>query len=152
MADEETISFENVPSPSENIESSKRTVFAPSLFDQIDKLSPSFDLVKEGEKKKDDTPEYEPEDLKGFVEFPFDISSMLTKYQGFELTEDESNRLTKLFVKPFARTFGKIENMDWLLFGMAMVSISTEKILFYKAHIAELKLAAKNAINTSGGK
>lgn len=129
--------------------SKKSSVFAPSLFEQIDKLNPDFEEKKE---EKKEIPEYEPEDVKGFVEFPFDISAMLTRYKGFELTTEESDRLSKLFIKPFIRTFGKIENLDWLMFGMAMASITTEKILFFKAAVAEEKLKKQTAITTSGGK
>jgi hypothetical protein len=129
----------------------KSTVFAPSLFEQIDALSPNFNSEKKKEELKKDIPEYDQDDVRGFVEFPFDISAMLTKYKGFELTPEESDRLSKLFLKPFIRTFGKVENLDWLMFGMAMASITTEKILFFRAAVAEAKKAQQNAI-TGGGK
>jgi hypothetical protein len=130
---------------------SKKSVFAPSLFEQIEHLDPNFSLEEKKDDKKD-IPEYTAEDVKGFVEFPFDISAMLTRYKGFELTTEESDRLSRLFLKPFIRTFGKVENLDWLMFGMAMASITTEKILFFKAAIAEQKKLKESAINTSGGK
>src|SRR6185437_9801354 len=123
-----------------------KAVFAPSLFEQIDKLGLGGSSESEIE-KKEETPEYDKEDVKGFVEFPYDIAAMLTRYKGFELTKEESDRLSKLFVKPFARTFGKVENMDWLMFGMAMVSISTEKILFFKEAVELKKREARLAIN-----
>lgn len=124
---------------------------SPSLWEQIETLGNENGLIPNKQEEKPKTLEtvYEKEDLKGLVEFPFDISSLLTKHKGFELTEEESDRLTKLFLKPFQRTFGNTENMDWLLFGMAMVSITTEKILMYKAHIAELKQQQQTAINRS---
>lgn len=131
--------------------SSKKSVFAPSLFEQIEYLSPDGGLGEDKKEDKKTATEYEAADVKGFVEFPFDVSAMLTKYKGFELTEEESERLSKLFLKPFMRTFGNVENMDWLMFGMAMASITTEKILFFRAAIAEQKKLATTTL-TQGGK
>lgn len=143
------ISF-NTDTKTELPNSSKKSVFAPSLFEQIEYLNPNGSLVEDKKDEKKVVPEYDAEDVKGFVEFPFDISAMLTKYKDFELTEEESNRLSKLFLKPFMRTFGNVENMDWLMFGMAMASITTEKILFFRAAVAEQKKLAATSINQGG--
>src|ERR1041385_4619335 len=151
MTDEKNIDFSSAIADDTSLKSTpKSTVFAPSLFEQIDALSPTFDSEEKKEEKKE-IPEYDADDVRGFVEFPYDISAMLTKYKGFELTQEESDRLSKLFLKPFIRTFGKIENLDWLMFGMAMASITTEKILFFRAAVAEAKKNQQQSINTSGG-
>lgn len=107
---------------------STATPFAPSIFAEArDRAGDEYGKAPQ-ELKLD------PGDVQGLVEFPFDIASLVTKYPDFVLTQEESDRLSKLFCKPLEKILAKYDDAVLALAATTLISVMAEKYIAYRIH------------------
>ncbi len=103
--------------------------FGTDIFSQVEQLAKEEGLTFTA---TEEMVKLEPEDVMGLVEFPFDVASILTKWEGYGLDEDESKRLSKLFLKPVSRLLAKQKHADLALAAITAVGIFVEKTFEYR--------------------
>lgn len=110
-------------------EQGQETLFAPSLFSQVQ------DALKSGTLKPDvSETEITSDDIQGIIEMPFDIASFVTKIDEMGLSPEESKKLCKIWVKPMQKLLGKYPKADLILASSMLMGIIAEKvIIFYMA-------------------
>lgn len=82
----------------------------------------------------DDVVILEREDIQALVEFPFDLSALITRYDGFELDAIEAERLSKLFLKPMQRLLGKTKNVDLVIALASLGAVISEKAVEFNLY------------------
>lgn len=102
-------------------------LFAPSLMSEVGKLVEQDKLTLEPQP----TIKLVPEDLQGIVQMPFDITAFVTKYKGFGLSDNEAERLCKIWLKPIQRLYGMNPNLDLWIAVTCTLSIIGEKTIEY---------------------
>lgn len=115
----------------------------PSFEAQLQSLSAEIKggdagevLPPSPEKKTEDDP-IEAEDIEGLIEIPFDITSLATDFEGWELTEKEKKILTRLYLKPIQKIAERYGNIRLILAVSTTLSIIGGKFLEYRMHLAD---------------
>lgn len=104
------------------------TPFAPSIFAE------ARDRAGDEYGKAPVELKLEPGDVSGLIEFPFDVASLVTKYPDFVLTQEESDRLSKLFCKPLEKILAKYDDAVLALAATTLVSVMAEKYIAFRIH------------------
>jgi len=69
----------------------------------------------------------EYDDIRGLLEAPFDFMAWKTKFPGWKLREEQTQRLCKLWLKPLTRLCGKVKNIDVILAAITTFEVILEK-------------------------
>lgn len=136
-------------------------VFQPSIFEQIEELEKETPSHKEGEllpkeeKKSEELPTYTAEDIAGLVEAPFDFMAWKTKFPQWKLDEKQTERLSKLWLKPIVRLCAKVgAPAEIVIASFTTLAIVLEKQLEFmieKDNQEQALRAYENQVREAGG-
>ncbi len=109
-------------------------IFSSSIFrtvEQMDSAGVSPDKMATFETPKE-KPEEAPiileyDDIRGLLEAPFDFMAWRTKFPGWKLREEQTQRLCKLWLKPMTRLCAKVKNVDVILAAISTFEVVLEK-------------------------
>lgn len=118
--------------------------FAPSIFDDVKRISEDFNLPASSETPAPETPnkiEIDLDTSKTLVEMPFEIASYLVKSNDVLLTQKETEKLGKLWRGPLERILSQYKDSDIAIAALATLAIAGEKY-------ADVKLAEQRRNST----
>lgn len=111
-----------------------KQVFLPSVFEQAQESLQEFTTETSKPEEKVEPIEFSDDDVNDLINTPFDLAAILTKHKGFELTEKQAARLTRVWKKPMQRHLGTVKGMDIYLALVATTTILTDKTLDFLEH------------------
>lgn len=112
-------------------EGAKPKLFNSAIFAGITAASseaPSPQREPEGIQKHEEIIPLTVDDIRGLFEAPFDFLAWKTSFPQWKLSEEQTQRLCRLWLKPLSKIAAKTQNFDVILAAIASFGIVMEKI------------------------